>query len=293
MGAAKGAAKGSGRGGEGKRLVRLLKQLARPGARLLAAEDDGGFVVAAEPDTGGSPAATAAVIDAGLVALCRRRGVIERHDDGFRLNEVGRLALRRLLAGDDPFQQQHQLRACEARRLDGEERQVLINDGATPLGWLARRKDADGAPLISAIQFAAGERLANDFGFAGLSPRITTSWSGGGASGGHRQARAMPAELSDGRLAAQQRVRKALDSVGGELAELLLDVCCLQLGLGDIEAERGWPRRSGKLLLQLALDRLAEHYGMATTAPQRYRSRIGHWGAADYRPIIGRGADEG
>lgn len=275
------------RGGEGKRLVRLLKLLARPGVRLVADGQAAAGYAVCGCDAGLAPAA--ATIDGGAIEACLRRGLIERHGDGWRLNDAGRLALRRLLAGDDPFQQQHQQRVSEPRRIDGDERPVLVNDGATPLGWLARRKDADGRPLISAAQFAAGERLASDFAFAGLGPRVTTSWAGGGASSGSRQARSMPAELTDGRLAAQQRVRRALDFVGGELADLLLDVCCLQLGLGDLEAERGWPRRSGKLLLQLALDRLAEHYGLSVRAPQRYRTRIAHWGAADYRPSIGGG----
>lgn len=283
----------SGPASQRRQLERLLRALARRGAVLR--RTDAGLQLVDE--NGG----VAGRFDAALVAAALSRGLLEPASEGqalgqereqeqaLRLAEAGRFALRRLLAGAEPFREQHQTRIHEPRRIDGEERLVMLSDGASPLGWLARRRDADGQPLIGATQLAAGERLARDFAYAGLSPRLTSNWAAGGAGAPGRQARSPAAEASDSRLAAQQRVRKALEAVGGDLADLLIDVCCLEVGLGELEKARNWPRRSGKLVLGLALDALARHYGLGSSHDGRLEARITHWGAADYRPRIDGG----
>jgi hypothetical protein len=82
-------------------------------------------------------------------------------------------------------------------------------------------------------------------------------------------------------IGARQRVHQALDAVGPEFAGLLLDVCCFLKRLEDIEAERAWPARSAKVVLQLALERLARHYGFAVQAHGRAHAPIRTWLADD------------
>jgi hypothetical protein len=61
-------------------------------------------------------------------------------------------------------------------------------------------------------------------------------------------------------------------------------------GLEQAERNGGWPRRSGKVVLQLALERLALHYGFggrSGPAP----GRVLHWGAEGYKPAIDGGTE--
>ena len=143
---------------------------------------------------------------------------------------------------------------------------VLVNDSESPLAWLARRKGRDGRAMISAEQFLAGERLRAEFTRAQMSPRVTSSWeapsgksSGGGGAG----------EMTDLIVASRQRMQQAMTACGPEFSGLLMDVCCFLRGLEDVERERGWPPRSAKVVLQLALDRLARHYGLHSEARGR------------------------
>jgi len=155
------------------------------------------------------------------------------------------------------------------------------------LAWLHRRRDKAGKPLISREEFEAGERLAGDFHAALLSPRVTASWSGAASS--RRQRRGPPGhgvEISDYAIGAKQRFEQALQAVGREHGDLLIDVCCFERGLTEIEKTAGWPQRSGKLVLQMALRQLARHYGLIRDDSAPRSSRVRHWGAEGYRPDL-------
>jgi hypothetical protein len=156
----------------------------------------------------------------------------------------------------------------------------------TALQWLRRRKDKDGRPLLTDAQFQAGERLAEDYWRGQLQPRITANWSA--AAPAERTRRSAPGtgvEMRDAVAAARQRVNRALEAVGPELAGLLVDVCCYDIGLEAAGQAAGWPPRSAKVVLDLALTGLARHYGLI--APERpVASRLRHWGDEDYRPTL-------
>ncbi len=152
---------------------------------------------------------------------------------------------------------------------------VTIDDGESPLAWLARRRGRDGRALIEPHQLQAGERLRGDFTRAHMMPRVTASWSSPMSSGRRGGERA--ASATDAMVAARQRVHNALDSVGPEFAGLLLDICCFLRSIADIERDRAWPARSGKVVLQLALDRLARHYGYAAHARGPRRAPVRTW----------------
>jgi hypothetical protein len=111
-----------------------------------------------------------------------------------------------------------------------------------------------------------------------MMPRVTSNWSAAIAQGRRSGGQATFTETA---VAAQQNVRRALDAVGPEFAGLLLDVCCFLKGLEDIERERSWPPRSAKVVLQLALERLARHYGFSAEVRGYAHAPIRTWLAPD------------
>lgn len=174
-------------------------------------------------------------------------------------------------------------------RLAARARRPGRNTAESPLSWLFSRRDRDGNSLISEAEFKAGERLRADFWFAQMSPSVTQSWSvtvttGSGRRTGHQ------ADQADNVIAAAERVRRALDAVGPELAGILIDVCGHLKGLEEIEKNARWPQRSAKLVLNMALSALARHYGLVTETPAVPRvAHVRHWGADGYRPAIDGG----
>ena len=60
--------------------------------------------------------------------------------------------------------------------------------------------------------------------------------------------------------AARARVAGALQAVGPELRGVLEQVCLRETSLTLAERELGLPKRAGKTVLKLALQRLAAHY---------------------------------
>jgi hypothetical protein len=237
---------------------RVLRKLAPPRSRLVPLDDGGWAVVQRGDPESGRTKATAA-----MVAAFRRRGWIERGShSGLVLSEVGRSWIVADTAGVDAFVAQHQLLGLRLTRDEaGEECVVVVNEGESPLGWLKARGTIDEA------QFEAGERLRRDYTLAGLEPRLGIDLSTVRGSGAGNAA-----AIPDSVLAAKERFSRALSAVGPGLSDLLFDVCCALRGLPAAEADKGWPKRSGKVVLGLALDRLATHYGLRRgAAPSRVR----------------------
>ena len=220
------------------------------------------------------------------------RGLIEACPEGYRLTGSGLAWLKRALSTAQPFQAQHQAREARIISFEGTKRPAIVNNAESPLAWLASRKDKGGAPLLAAFQFEAGERLRADYHFAGLTAKVTQSWNpAAGRSGGGSQNDA--AALAENVMAARQRVVRALGAVGPELAGILVDVCCHLKGLEEAEKTEGWPQRSGKVILQIALTRLARHYGLVSDGQLSagLKRRLQHWGTDDYRPKINGGKE--
>ena len=177
----------------------------------------------------------------------------------------------------DAFRSQHLALAQRQIATECGHASVTVDDSESPLAWLARRRGRDGRALIEPHQLQAGERLRADFTRANLMPRTTSNWASPISSDRRGAGGDRASAFTETMVAARQRVHQALNAVGPEFSGLLLDVCCFLKGLADIERERNWPTRSAKVVLQLALDRLARHYGYAGHAKGRAHAPMRTW----------------
>ncbi len=142
---------------------------------------------------------------------------------------------------------------------------------APPVAMLQRLKPG-GAAFLTEAHIEAAHRLQRDFEKAQLRPRLTRD-----------VARALPSQGAGvpamaamaGALDARHRCLSALDAAGPGLADLLFETVCMEHGLADAERSFGWPARSAKAILRLALDRLVAHYGLVSGT--RRPGRIEAW----------------
>ena len=265
--------------------LRLLRALAAGGASAGRTDLREGFVAVSAPKNGVSAILASTPIAAGDELVARDLAVWTDGPHGKRLALLpeGRAFARRHAAADaDPFAAQH--RSVVVRSVAQGGAPVMIDERESPLAWLARRKGRDGAAFLSVAQIEAGQRFSHDVIAAQLLPRITSDWSGMASSGARGP---QNLNVSDLAITARRRLDRAAGAIGPELYGLLVDICGFQKALELVERERLWPSRAAKLVLRVALDRLAAHYGLSSVAQGPARSPdVRRWGATDYRPFI-------
>ncbi|MEM9196235.1 MAG: DUF6456 domain-containing protein [Pseudomonadota bacterium] len=211
---------------------------------------------------------------------CRRQGKVACYE----ITAAGRSALDRMLSSDmiarraaqgqsdhrSAFAMQHQAETTRHVMEEGSETPVPIrvNAAESPLAWLARRSGVAGEPFLKRRELEAGERLREDFERAGLGPNVTQNWqrfltagTSGGRSTGGGDTPGIAAEE------AGRRVSNALKALGPGLSDIAFRCCCFLEGLEAAEKRLGWSKRSGKVVLKIALGRLADHYE-AARAPE-------------------------
>ena len=132
-------------------------------------------------------------------------------------------------------------------------RSVTVNVVESPLGWLVSRN------MISRRQFEAGEQLRSDWERAGLSSSVTMHWDAapmGSRRGGSPGSR----DFLGAQIDARRRFDGAVEAAGSGLTDVLWRVVCSGEGMREAETALGWPARAGKVVLAIALDRIADYY---------------------------------
>jgi Domain of unknown function (DUF6456) len=132
-------------------------------------------------------------------------------------------------------------------------RTLTVNLAESPLSWLHARGH------ITVRQLMAGEKLRLDYEAASLGPKITMAWDNVLQSRTRRSA-PDPVQPCERVIAAKRRFDNALTSLGPDLSDIAWRVICAGDAVPVVEQALGWPIRSGKLVLRIALDRLAEFY---------------------------------
>lgn len=132
-------------------------------------------------------------------------------------------------------------------------RTVTVNLAESPLVWLHARGH------LSERLLDAGEKLRADYERAQLSPSVTMRWDpvrskSTGTDG------LSPTERQ---IAARQRFDGAIKAAGRGLEDILWRVVCAGEALPEAEKALSWPARSGKLVLKIALERVADFYRIA------------------------------
>ena len=255
---------------------RYLRRLSEPGAFLLIAQGTEKAGIFCSANDFKRPIAMPQV---GVAAEFLRRDWIKAKSRGaasvrYRITDAGRAFLRRTLTEEQrapgmaeapsPFKAQHQEMGEKlfADKLTGQEQSVQVNLGESPIGWLARRKGPDGKPFLTIEEVDAAERLRSDFEAAQIGPSVAQDWRKFLTPGDRLAGTPVPGMPGDGAMMARDRVMKALSELGPGLADVAFRTCCFLEGLETCERRLGWSARSAKVVLKLALQRLADHYGL-------------------------------
>lgn len=269
------AADGSPADSRIKAVVRLLRYLGAAACRLETPPDETHIVVQ-------RPGAEPLAMQHAVLGEAVARGLVLHQSYEVRAAPEASAFIRRFMAArEEAFLDQHRrIEIVAVATADGGFEPARLNAAESPLAQLARLRDRAGAAWFPPQAIAAGERLARDFQFASLQPKITARYEPrlGGAPGNGG------ADLRDDVVAARLRVSKAIEAMGPELSGVALDICCFEKGLETVERERLWPARSAKLMLKTALLQLARYYD----PPAQAQRRIHHWGGDGFRPDLKR-----
>jgi Domain of unknown function (DUF6456) len=132
-------------------------------------------------------------------------------------------------------------------------RTVTVNLAESPLSWLHSRGH------LTNRQMLAGEKLRCDYEMAMMGPQVTMRWENIASS---PEKRGAPSGLNqtERMISAKKRFDDALAAIGPDLSDIAWRVICAGEAMPVAEREMAWPVRSGKLVLRIALDRLAGFY---------------------------------
>lgn len=241
------------------RRQRALARLSRTGALL--APDRGGRFMGVFPKGDRRRRAVARLSREDVRALLFEGAIAPAgFADTYRLSPAGMARVTRDAAAREPWREQHG--ALVARFVMADDGVMRTACGVPLNGPFRQLTHVAGKGFFARREIEAARRLYDDWERAqhGLvagsdwtaPPRGSTARSSGGA-----QEQAMASAID-----ARRRVEKALGGLPMSLASAVRAACLEGAGLADLERVRRWPSLSGKRVLKLGLELLADHYGV-------------------------------
>jgi hypothetical protein len=186
-------------------------------------------------------------------------GALAREGAGYAIIKAGcALVARETASPGEAFMAQH--RPIIDRAVigtDGRTRVVRGHDADAILRRLAALRDGNGAAWLDSAEIAAAARLRRDWEMGERGLVRGSDWSappnGAGPRGLSNRAEGAAGAYCD----ARQRVSEALARLAVPLRRVVERVGLREEGLEALERGEGWPARSGKIALKLALAQLA------------------------------------
>lgn len=141
----------------------------------------------------------------------------------------------------------------------------------------ARGKEA---AFLDHHHIQAAQRVARLFERAHLRQRVTMHYGPRVSGGGY----AVSGEIADMASDARRKLSVLMGKLPADCADVVLDICGYEKKLQDVEIERGWPRRSAKLVLRIGLETIAQAFGHTARAEGVANGNFRAWLAEDARP---------
>lgn len=236
---------------------RMLQRLAAANGVLMPEREGRGYCYYPNGDRRRRPLVR---LSASQVGALQSEGVLTTTPP-IMLSDAGRARIRREAAddADEPYLAQHApITTRSVIDEQGAVHAVRGIDWDASLRRLAALRDNSGAPWLSADELAAAAQLRSDWERAEIGLVRGSDWGApprGGVPRGQTQDIAMAA-----RCDARRRLEERLRALAAPLRRAVQRVCLNDEGLESLERAEGWPVRSGKLALKLALAQLAQSY---------------------------------
>ncbi len=200
-------------------------------------------------------------------------GIIEFTPNKISINSLSKKWLLRKMANngaskEEQFSEQH-------RNIKFNNDGVKINLNESPISRLTIVR-AGKKPYLEPHHVEAARRFSNLMERSHLRSRITMSYNDAQLAS-TKSSSNVKLDISDMAIDARKTMESLLADIPKDWASIIIDVCGFEKGLQTVESERGWPRRSAKLVLRIGLEQLAFNLGLCQKAIGSNRNNINSW----------------